>query len=269
MNTRIKLASLCFITLFLVVTLRAQDREEITTEGTVVSAGRETIVVRGDDNSHQLFGVERRARRSRPIPAGTRVSVVSTASDEHGVRRALSVTTLSAASQAQSGTQTAAPPPRAVRELEQDIERQVRRWKLGIRGGVALDPELISFGVQSRIGPIFSRNLTFRPSAEFSWGEVTDMIGINLDVAYRLPINSRQARWTTYVGGGPALNFVHQGFAAKGGGGRDIDFGNFEFDTALNIVGGMEFRSGTFAEVRTGVYAGPAPTFRLIIGHNF
>jgi hypothetical protein len=176
---------------------------------------------------------------------------------------------LSSASQEQGSAQTPAKPPKAVQDVEQDIEREVHRWRLGIRGGVALDPELISFGVQSRIGPIFSRKLTFRPSAEFSWGEVTDMIGINADVAYRLPISSPRARWTAYVGGGPAFNFIHQGFDATTGKGRDIEFGNFEFDTALNIVGGIEFRSGTFAEVRTGVYAGPAPTFRLVIGHNF
>jgi len=166
-------------------------------------------------------------------------------------------------------TQTAAPPPAAVTEIEKDIEQTVRRWRIGIRGGVALDPELISFGVQSRIGPIFSRKLTFRPSAEFSWGEITDMVGVNADVAYRLPVSGPRARWTAYVGGGPAFNFVHQGFSTPGGTGRDIEFGNFEFDTALNIMGGIEYRSGTFAEVRTGIYAGPAPTFRLVIGHNF
>jgi len=271
MKTPRNFVSLCLFTvLFWTATAVAQQGDESTTEGTVVSASRETMVVRGDDNTHQLFVFERRTQRPRAIPAGTRVSVVSTPGDEPGVRRAVSVTTLAASSSSsQASSQSPAPPPREIRELERSIEQQVRRWRLGIRGGIALDPELISFGVQSRIGPIFSRNLTFRPSAEFSWGEVTDMIGLNLDVAYRLPINGRQARWTTYVGGGPALNFVHQGFDATTGSGRDIEFGNFEFDTALNIVGGVEFRSGTFAEVRTGVYAGPAPTFRLVIGHNF
>jgi hypothetical protein len=156
-----------------------------------------------------------------------------------------------------------------VRELERDIERQVRRWRLGVRGGIALDPELVSFGVQSRIGPIFNRNLTFRPNAEFSWGEVTDMIGMNLDFTYRLPITTRQGRWNTYVGGGPAFNFVHQNFERAAGEDRDIDFGEFEFDTALNVMAGVEFRRGTFVEVRTGIYAGPAPTFRLIFGYNF
>jgi hypothetical protein len=267
----LKQTSCCIAILLLATTLRAQERDESTMEGTVVSATRETMVIRGDDNTHQLFVFERRTQRPRAIPAGSRVSVVSIAGDEPGVRRALSVSVLSAAPQGQSqaGGQAPAPPPREVRELERDIERQVRRWRLGVRGGVALDPELISFGVQSRIGPIFTRNVTFRPNAEFSWGEVTDMIGLNLDVAYRLPITTRQGRWNTYVGVGPALNFVHQNFEREAGEDRDIDFGNFEFDTALNVMAGVEFRRGTFMEVRTGIYAGPAPTFRVIFGYNF
>ncbi len=271
-SSRLKLATVILLFIF-AAHLQAQNQDENTTEGTVVSATRETMVVRGDDNTHQLFVFERSTQRPRAIPAGTRVSVVSVAGDDPGVRRALSVSVLSTASggQPQSGTstQTAAPPPRQVREMERDIERQVRRWRLGIRGGIALDPELVSFGVQSRIGPIFSRNVTFRPSAEFSWGEVTDMIGLNLDVACRLPISTRQGRWNTYLGAGPALNFVHQSFQTQAGQGRDIDFGNFEFDTALNVLAGVEFRRGTFAEVRTGIYAGPAPTFRLVFGYNF
>jgi hypothetical protein len=259
------------VAMLLANTAVSQERDESTMEGTVVSATRETMVVRGEDNTHQLFVFERNTQRPRALPAGSRVSVVSVAGDEPGVRRALSVSVLSAApqGQTQAGAQAPAPPPRAVHELERDIERQVRRWRLGIRGGIALDPELVSFGVQSRIGPIFNRNVTFRPSAEFSWGEVTDMIGLNLDVAYRLPISTRQGRWNTYVGAGPALNFVHQSFQTQPGQGRDIDFGNFEFDTALNVLAGVEFRRGTFAEVRTGIYAGPAPTFRLTFGYNF
>jgi len=192
-------------------------------------------------------------------------------SDNHpsAADHARTVAALTGAPEAQTATQTPAPPPPEVRGVERDIEDVVRLWRLGIRGGVALDPELISFGVQSRIGPFFTRRLTFRPSAEFSWGEVTDMVGVNADVAYHLPLNVPGAQWRAYFGGGPGFNFVHQGFSNTTGSGRDIEFGNFEFDTALNIMAGMEWRSGTFAEVRTSVYAGPAPKLRLVIGHNF
>jgi hypothetical protein len=266
------LFSLLLVSTLLSATAVSQEPDQNTMEGTVVSASRETMVVRGDDNHYQLFTFERNTQRPKTIPAGARVSVISNPGDEAGVRYARRVTLLSAVpgeSQTQASTQTTpAPPPEAVTELERDIERQTKRWRLGVRGGIALDPELVSIGVQSRIGPFFTRNLTFRPSAEFSWGEVTDMIGVNADVAYRLPITARQGRWNAYVGGGPAFNFIHQNFERQDGE-RDIDFGEFQFDTALNIMAGVEFRKGTFMEVRTGLYAGAAPTFRLTIGYNF
>jgi hypothetical protein len=223
------------------------------------------MVQSGNDLTHQPFLIEQRTPRPPlALPPDPRLNLTSTSADESGVRRAVNMAVLSPAPQPQEGTQTSAPPPQAVKNVEQDIEGAVRRWRLGIRAGVALDPELISFGVQSRIGPFFNRNLTFRPSAEFSWGEVTDMIGVNADVAYRIPISDRSSHWSPYFGGGPAFNFIHRGFEE-----RDIDFGNLEYDTALNLFGGMEFKSGTFVEVRAGVYAGAAPTFRLVIGHNF
>ena len=58
--------------------------------------------------------------------------------------------------------------------------------------GAALDPELILFGVHSQLGPIFHRDAFFRPNAEFAFGEVTDLIALNLEGIYRLPISSRQ-----------------------------------------------------------------------------
>jgi len=250
----------------LISNVSGQQRTESTMEGTVVSASRETMVVRGDDNHHQLFTFDRDSKRPRTLPAGTRVSVLSVPGDEAGVRYATVVTVLSPAPEAsaQTGAQAPAPPPQAVRELERDIERQTKRWRLGIRGGVGMDPEVLLVGVHSKMGPFFSRDLTFRPSAEFGWGEVTKMIAVNADAAYRLPINSRAAPWSVYAGAGPVFTFLHQNFEDV-----DIDFGEFEFDTGLNIFSGVEFRKGTFFEVKTTVYSGPAPTLRLIFGYNF
>jgi hypothetical protein len=115
------------------------------------------------------------------------------------------------------------------------------------------------------MGPIFNPNLSFRPNAEFAWGEVTDMISLNLEAVYRLPVTARHGRWSAYVGGGPSLNFIHQNFQ----GGRDIDFGNFDYETGLNILSGLQFRKGTFFEVKTSLYSRPAPVMRLIFGYTF
>ena len=121
------------------------------------------------------------------------------------------------------------------------------------------------FGVHSQMGPIFRSDISFRPNAEFAFGEVTDLIALNLEAVYRLPLSARQGRWSAYVGGGPSMNFIHQNFEH----GRDIDFGNFDYETGLNVLTGIQFRKGTFFEVKTSLWSRPAPTMRLIFGYTF
>ena len=143
----------------------------------------------------------------------------------------------------------AAPPPKAVRDLEKDISiGDARRWRLGVRAGAALDPELFLFGVHTQVGPIFSRNVFFRPSAEFAFGEVTDLIALNLEAIYRLPISARGRTWSAYFGAGPALTFLHQSFERAQGQGRDIDFGNFDYDTGFNLLAGIQRRHTFFRD---------------------
>ncbi|PYK47773.1 MAG: hypothetical protein DME20_10870 [Verrucomicrobia bacterium] len=249
-------------------TTSSQGQNESTVEGTVVSSTRDTLVVKTDDNQFQLFTFDRDTVKPRSLPAGTRVRVVSTAGEEAGVRLASTITMLEAAPSAK-GTAQAQPIPPAVRDLERDIKRQARRWRLGVRAGVGLDPELILFGVHSQLGPIFHRDVFFRPNAEFAFGEVTDLIALNLEAIYRLPVSSRRGNWSAYLGAGPALTFLHQSFQSQAGQGRNIDFGNFDFDAGFNILTGVQFRRGTFFEVKTSLYSRPAPTLRLILGYNF
>ena len=249
-------------------TTSSQGQNENTVEGTVVSSTRDTLVVKTDDNQFQLFTFDRDTVKPRSLPAGTRVRVVSTAGEEAGVRLASTITTLEAAPSAKGAAQ-AQPIPPAVRDLERDIKRQARRWRLGVRAGAGLDPELILFGVHSQLGPIFHRDVFFRPNAEFAFGEVTDLIALNLEAIYRLPVSSRRGNWSAYLGAGPALTFLHQSFQSQAGQGRNIDFGNFDFDAGFNILTGVQFRRGTFFEVKTSLYSRPAPTLRLILGYNF
>ena len=177
---------------------------------------------------------------------------------------------LSAASDTKtdSTARQATPPPKAVRDLEQNIKSDARRWRLGVRAGAALDPELFMFGVHTQVGPIINRNVFFRPNAEFAFGEVTDLIAVNLEAIYRLPVTARGKTWSAYFGAGPALTFLHQNFERSQGQGRDIDFGNFDYDTGFNLLAGIQ-RRHTFFEMKTSIYSQPAPTLRLILGYNF
>jgi hypothetical protein len=246
--------------------------------GTVVSSTRNTLVVRTDGNQYQLFTFESGANRPASLTAGSTVRVTSSAGDEPNVRIASDVAVVSggggnANRTAAAGSSTEANPvvPREVRRMENDIERQARRFQVGVRAGVALDPELIMIGTQAQVGPFFSRDVFLRPSVEFAFGEVTALFGLNLEAIYRLPLTSRTGRWSAYVGAGPGFNFIHRNFESStgGAGGSRIDFGDFKSDTGLNILGGMRFRSGMFTELKTSVYSDYAPTLRMVVGYNF
>jgi opacity protein-like surface antigen len=248
-------------------TTSPQAQNESTIEGTVASATRQTFVVRTSDNQFYLFTFNRYTNKPQTISVGSRVRVESRPGAETGSRLAVQVSTLEAAPKDQqraTGTD-AAPVPESVRDVESQIKSEARRWRLGVRAGAAFDPELFMFGVHSQMGPIFSSRVFFRPSAEFDFGEVTDLIALNFEAIYRFPRSSERRDWSPYVGAGPALTFIHQNFTA----GRDIDFGNFDFDAGFNILAGMQSRRGTFVEAKTSLWSRPAPVLRLIVGYNF
>jgi hypothetical protein len=233
--------------------------------GTVVSTSRQTMVVRTEDNQFHLFIVDDDSLRPKGIAPGARVRVISSVTDEAGVQLAARVSVLEPPPTSQTGPAAdMAPPPKEMRDVQREIEKEVRRWQLGVRIGAGLDPELFLIGVHTGIGPIFNRDFYLRPNAEFGFGELTDMLALNLEGAYRMPINSRHGRWSSYVGAGPSFNFVHQGLER-----RDVDFGNFEFETGLNVFSGVRFRRGTFVEVKTNLWAHSVPTLRLIFGYTF
>jgi hypothetical protein len=260
-----------------------QDTLETTLTGLVTSSSAGTLVVRGENGRHQLFVFDRSSTRPRTIARGSRVTVRSVAGDEPGVRIARNVSVLSAPTPAGGNTATGrtgttggaqdqiitgsddvAPP--ALRDLERSIQRQFRRFQAGVRAGIALDPELVSLGAHAQVATGFSRNVIFRPNIEFAFGELTTMFALNFEALYRLPVSSRQARWGAYAGAGPGLNFVKQSLTRED---RDINFDDLDTDVGFNIFGGIQNRNGMFVELKTSVYADPAPTLRLMFGYNF
>jgi hypothetical protein len=251
-----------------------------TIEGTIISSSRVTFVVRSEDNQFHLFTFDQNTNKPRVLTAGMRVRVDSDQGEETGARHATDVTVVSQSSGADTGggsagsanasARRAAPLPPQVRNVESQIQREARRWRLGARAGIGLDPELVMFGIHSQMGPVFNRNFFFRPSADFEWGEITDMMAFNLEGVYRMNTTIRRAgEWSPYLGAGPSLNFIHQSFQTKPGQGRSIDWGNFDYQTGLNVLMGVQNRRGMFFEVKTSLYSKPAPILRLIVGKNF
>jgi hypothetical protein len=114
-------------------------------------------------------------------------------------------------------------------------------------------------------GPIFHPRVLFRPNAEFAFGEVTDLVALNLEAVYRFSAAQRRGDWTPFIGAGPSLIFIHQSFSA----GRDISFGNFDYETGFKVLAGIQSRRGAFLELKASLYSGPAPRLRVIVGYTF
>jgi hypothetical protein len=261
----------------------AQDGDETTITGTVTSSSPNTLVVRSENGRYQLFVFDRFSSRQRSIAARSRVRITSVPSGEPGVRVARNIvvleaaaagTTTSAGTTGRPGTGSTDPIitgsdevlPEAISSLERSIQREVRRFQIGARTGLALDPELVLAGVHAQFATGLNRNVIFRPNLEFAFGELTTAFAINLEALYRLPVSSRQARWGAYVGAGPGINFLKQSLTRRD---RDVDFSDLDTDVSLNLFGGIQNRNGMFLEMKTSVYADPAPSLRLIVGFNF
>ena len=148
------------------------------------------------------------------------------------------------------------------------MERAVERFRIGVEGGVGLDPELIQFGAHAAFAPIFSRNAEFRPGIEFGVGEVTTVFGINLDVLYSLPGATGQTRWMPYVGAGPNFSLSHRSFESDPDDDRNrFDFSDTDFDSGFNFIVGVRSQRGAFFEMKATAYG--VSNVRLLAGFNF
>jgi hypothetical protein len=174
---------------------------------------------------------------------------------------------LASAVLAQAGSQQSNVPA-DVRQAEDAVERTVRRLRIGIEGGVGLDPELIMFGAHGAFGPLFTRNIAFRPGVEFGVGEDTTTFGVNLDVLYTLPGGPRAAGWTPYIGAGPNFALSHRGIDADELDDRNrFDFSDTDFEGGVNFIAGASRGNGMFLEMKATAYG--VSNVRLLVGFNF
>ena len=160
--------------------------------------------------------------------------------------------------------------PAQAQEAEDAVERAVRRFRIGVEGGVGLDPELIMFGAHGTFGPLFRRNVDFRPGIEFGVGELTTMFGVNLDVLYTLPGGRRTTGWAPYIGAGPNFALSHRGFETEDDPDDNrnrFDFSDTDFEGGLNFIAGARRRDALFIEMKATAYG--VSNVRLMVGFNF
>ena len=183
--------------------------------------------------------------------------------------------------------------PPAAQRAEANVESAVKRFGVGVQGGIGLDPEIIDFGAHATFGPVFKRNLQVRPGIEFGLGEITTLFGINVEAVYTIPGFTSDTRWIPYVGAGPNFSLSHRGFETEEGDHVNttstttnttttngtttnatttdtpsrFDFSDTDFETGMNFIVGMRRQSGMFFEMKAT--AGGVSLVRLLAGFNF
>ena len=249
-----------------------RDASERRTTGTVTSIGRGSMVIRTDQDMYFVYEVTPQTVRTRVVEPGARVSVLTVSSDNDPAPRALAISVLPGRQGLATppADQPEPPVPQQVQQLATQIERQARRYRAGIQGGVALDPELISLDAFATFGPFFSRNLNFRPNVEFAFGELTTLFGIHLDALYTLPGVTRSIRWAPYVGAGPSFSFSHRGFEETEVQGNEVNrfnFDDYDWHNGVNFIVGARNPNGVFFEMKSTAWG--AANIRVLGGFEF
>ena len=251
-----------------------RDETERRTIGTVTSMGRGSIVIRTDQDTYLVYEVTPQTVRAGVVEPGARVSVLSLTSDIDPAPRALAINVLPRPQGlgAPSAETVQAEPavPQRVQQLTTQIERQARRYRAGVQGGIALDPELITLDGFATFGPFFSRNLNVRPNVEFAFGELTTLIGIHFDALYTLPGVTRSIRWAPYVGAGPSFTFSHRGFEETDVIGDDVsrfNFDDYAWHNGVNFIVGARNPNGVFFEMKSTAWG--AANVRMLGGFEF
>jgi hypothetical protein len=129
----------------------------------------------------------------------------------------------------------------------------------GPRVGVAMDPDLVQFGLHADLANMAS-HVVFQPSAEVGVGDQLTVLSLNMDTAYRF--TSQWDVWSPYLGGGVDVSFVN----------RDDGYPDRSYtDTGLAVLGGIQrgLANGNrfFLETKIGLF--DSPDLRFTAGWTF
>ena len=127
---------------------------------------------------------------------------------------------------------------------------------VGVRLGLSIDPDQFYFGGHLEKGPI-AGNLWFRPNLEIGIGSDRTLIGLNIEFAYWIPLQS--SLWNFYVGSGPAINIL---ISSDGPPGRDNDV-----EAGFNMLLGFAHDDGFFTELKVGAF--DSPDLKFGVGYSW
>ena len=125
----------------------------------------------------------------------------------------------------------------------------------GVRAGFAADPDqLVVGGHLESPGLTNSGRLRLRPSVEIGIGSDTAIVAANMDFVYVMPFPASE--WSTYFGGGPSFNIVHEDFA-----GNDVH-------GSASFIAGVQHNVGLLLELRVAGGQG-ATGVKVMAGYVF
>jgi hypothetical protein len=248
---------------------------ERQTVGTVTTMGRGSMIVQTDQGRFVVYALEPSFIRIPVVEPGARVRVTTASNDSDPAPVALSIETLPPRQGLAQQRSQNVPPD--VTRLQTEIERQARRFRIGLDAGVALDPELISINAFTTFTPFLQRGIMVRPNVELAFGEVTTLIGLNVEGLYMLPGLRRSIRWAPYVGAGPNFTFSHRGVdesefidpavPALPADDDRFDFSQWDWNNGVNFIVGARNPSGTFFEMKATAWG--VATIRMLGGFEF
>jgi hypothetical protein len=133
-----------------------------------------------------------------------------------------------------------------------------RAQGVGGRVGASVTPDQFYAGAHFETAELVER-LRFRPNVEVGLGSDLTLVAVNFEFTYRLPPNSPRlsgslAAWHLYVGGGPALNMLHES-------------GNTHWEGGFEGLFGLGHRDGLFVEAKLGAL--DSPRFKIGVGYTF
>lgn len=125
----------------------------------------------------------------------------------------------------------------------------------GVRAGFAADPDqLVVGGHLESPGLTSSGRLRLRPSVEIGVGDDSTVVAGNLDFVYVMSFPASE--WSTYFGGGPSFDIVHDDFA-----GNDVH-------GSASFIAGFQHTTGLLLELRVAGGQG-ATGLKVMAGYVF
>src|SRR3569833_2560471 len=133
-----RLLTISSLAVLLFTSLPANAQEAQTSNGSVASTSRITLTIRTTEGRYQLFVLDNTTKKPASIPVGAQVRITSSEDDGVYYASEVDVTQQPATGTSAAGSYQVFLPEEQTQK--HNNKQKTHRYRLGVRGGVALDP---------------------------------------------------------------------------------------------------------------------------------